>query len=74
MFHNISLFTFFSSCTILFTKLSRNFNEDVLCLDFLVCACVVLGISNTVGLGVGSGVGSGVQEFYLNFILEMFYF
>ena len=45
-------------------KLFCIFNRDILCLDFLVCAFVGLGDSNTVGSdvlsGVASGVGSGV--------------
>ena len=42
-----------------FTKLSLNFNEDVLCLDYSACAFVGLAVSNTVGLGVSSDVDSG---------------
>ena len=46
------------------TKVSSNFNGDILCLNFSVCAYVCLGVSNTVrsdvGLGVDSCVGSDV--------------
>ena len=32
-----------------------------MCLDFLVCAFVSLGVSNSVASGVGSGVTSGIK-------------
>ena len=42
---------FFSTFSTLFTKFSRNLNED-----FLVCSFVGLDVSNIVGLDFGSDV------------------
>ena len=57
--------------SILFTKLSHNFDGDIVCLDFLVCASVGSGVSNTVGSGAVLGVGSGVKILSRFFIGNM---
>lgn len=44
------MFISFSSFSILFKSSIRNFNGDIV---LLVCACVVLGVSNTFRLGAG---------------------
>ena len=55
----------FLSFAILFIKFSCNFNEDIVCLDFLVCAFVGLGewnsVASAIPLGVNSGVCSGFE-------------
>ena len=50
----------FSSFPLLSGKYPGNFNGDIFYLNFIVCAIVTLGISNTVGLVVSSRVDSHV--------------
>ena len=50
----------FSSFPVLSGKFPGNFNEDIFYLNFIVCAIVTLGVSNTVGLVVSSRVDSHV--------------
>ena len=58
-----------SSFSILFTKSSRNFDEDIFCLENFVG----LDVLNTVGSGVDSGVGLGV-EVLSRFFIRIFFF